>query len=239
MTHSFISIDNAVILAAGFASRMAPLSLHTPKGLLKVRGEVLIERQIRQLQEAGIREIVIVTGYKHEQFSYLANTPGVRILFNEEYTHRNNHSSIWTARNFIGNSYICSADNYFTENVFASTAEKPFYAALYAKGSTNEYCLTTDQTGRITNVTIGGSNSWYMLGHVLWDEAFSKRFLTILESEYHWSKTQGKLWETLYIDHLSELTLYLKKYPASAIQEFDTLADLCRFDDSYLSNLLP
>ena len=68
MEHKKFKIDNAVILAAGFSSRFAPLSLHTPKALLKVKGEILIERQIRQLQEAGIRDIYVVTGYLGQQF---------------------------------------------------------------------------------------------------------------------------------------------------------------------------
>ena len=65
-----MKVDNAIIMAAGTASRFAPLSFEKPKALIEVRGEVLIERQIRQLRDAGIHEIVIVTGYKAEQFEY-------------------------------------------------------------------------------------------------------------------------------------------------------------------------
>ena len=54
---------NAVILAAGFGMRMVPINTETPKGLLTVRGETLIERLIVQLQEAGIRMITIVVGF--------------------------------------------------------------------------------------------------------------------------------------------------------------------------------
>lgn len=64
-------VDNAVIMAAGLSSRFAPLSYERPKALITVKGEVLIERQIRQLREAGIREIILVAGYKKEQFYYL------------------------------------------------------------------------------------------------------------------------------------------------------------------------
>lgn len=66
-----MKVDNAIIMAAGTASRCAPLSYEHPKALIEVRGEVLIERQIRQLHEAGIKKIVVVTGYKAEQFEYL------------------------------------------------------------------------------------------------------------------------------------------------------------------------
>ena len=43
-------VENAVIMAAGLSSRFAPISYEKPKALICVRGEILIERQIRQLQ---------------------------------------------------------------------------------------------------------------------------------------------------------------------------------------------
>ena len=92
-------VDNAVIMAAGASSRFAPLSYEMPKALIPVRGEVLIERQIRQLQEAGVPEIIVVTGYKHECFDYLADKFHVKLVHNPEYHVRNNHSSIYAVRN--------------------------------------------------------------------------------------------------------------------------------------------
>lgn len=225
--------DNAVILAAGFASRFAPLSYTTPKALLTVRGEVLIERQIRQLLDAGITDVFVVTGYKKELFSYLPEKYGVRLIENPEYCTRNNHSSIYAAREVLGNTYICSADNYFTENPFERFVLRPYYAALYSDGPTEEYCISTDGSGRITDVQVGGSDSWYMLGHVYWNREFSRRFLSILEREYDLPETKGLLWERIYMKHLSELPLYIRKYPSHMIREFDTLDDLCAFDDSY------
>lgn len=73
-------VDNAVIMAAGFASRFAPLSEITPKALLKVKGEIMIERQIRQLRDAGIPDIYVVVGYKKEMFYYLEEKYDVHII---------------------------------------------------------------------------------------------------------------------------------------------------------------
>ena len=87
-------VDNAVILAAGVSSRFAPLSYEIPKALIEVRGEVLIERQIRQLKEAGIPEIYVVTGYKAEKFGYLKEEFGVKLIHNHDFLVRNNNSSI-------------------------------------------------------------------------------------------------------------------------------------------------
>jgi len=227
------TVDNAIILAAGTASRFAPLSREKPKALIEVRGEVLIERQLRQLREAGLDEIALVVGYKREQFAYLTEKFGVRLLENDDYLARNNNGSIHIARDLIRNTYICSSDNYFTQNPFRKRETEPYYAALYAEGETAEWCLTADANGDIDSVTVGGRGAWYMLGHTLWDESFSRRFLAILEREYDRPETVGKLWETIYTEHLDELKLKIRKYPADAIFEFDTLDELRSFDPSY------
>ena len=91
-------VDNAIIMAAGLSSRFAPISYERPKGVLRVRGEVLIERQIRQLQEAGISDITVVVGYKKEEFFYLEDKMGVRVVVNDEYASRNNNSTLRKVR---------------------------------------------------------------------------------------------------------------------------------------------
>ena len=111
-------VENAIIMAAGLSSRFAPISYEKPKGLLKVRGEVLIERQIEQLLEAGITDITVVVGYKKEYFFYLRQKYGVAIVNNDEYASRNNNGSLYRVREKLGNTYVCSSDDYFTENPF-------------------------------------------------------------------------------------------------------------------------
>lgn len=118
---------NAVIMAAGTSTRFAPLSYEKPKGLLEVKGEILIERQIRQLQEAGIKDIIVVTGYKSSQFEYLAEKFGVRTIFNEDYNIYNNTSSIMRVIDLLEDTYICSSDNYFPANVFLEKPSGSYY----------------------------------------------------------------------------------------------------------------
>ena len=93
-------MESAIILAAGAGTRFAPLSFERPKALFEVRGEVLIERTIRQLREAGVERIAVVTGYMKESLFYLEDKLGVSILINPEYSTRNNDSSVWHAREF-------------------------------------------------------------------------------------------------------------------------------------------
>ena len=87
-------VDNAIIMAAGTSSRFAPLSYERHKAMTVVKGEVLIERQIKQLRAAGIPEIYIITGYKAEQFDYLVPKYKVKLIHNSDYLTRNNNASI-------------------------------------------------------------------------------------------------------------------------------------------------
>jgi CTP:phosphocholine cytidylyltransferase-like protein len=229
-------VKNAIIMAAGYSSRFVPLSYEKPKSLLNIKGEILIERQIRQLKEAGIEEIIIVVGYLKEQFYYLKEKYQVVIVENLEYTYRNNNSSIHAVKEYLDNSYICSSDNYFTENVFESHVFRAYYSTKFSTDGTGEYCITTDEQEKIIEVTIGGTNTWYMLGHVFFSRDFSKSFIQYLEQEYSFPETADMFWEDIYIRHIDSLELFARKYKDDIILEFDSLEDLRKFDSRYLQS---
>lgn len=135
-------VDNAIIMAAGFGLRSLPLSRIVPKGLYVVKGEALIERQIRQLMEAGIKEIIVVVGYLKEQFQYLKEKYGVIIVENDDYYRYNNISSIYAAKDYLKNSFICCSDNYFNINVFEEYVYDSYYSCKYTEEYAEEYCVT-------------------------------------------------------------------------------------------------
>ncbi|WP_139653399.1 NTP transferase domain-containing protein [Raoultibacter phocaeensis] len=230
-------VDNAVIMAAGFSSRFAPISYDRPKGMLKVRGEALIERQIRQLQEAGIEDITVVVGYMKEAFFHLEDKFGVRIVVNEEYVTRNNNSTLMLVRERLGNTYVCSSDDYFTENVFSAYEYQAFYAARYFPGKTDEYCITVGAGNRIVKVSYGGADAYGMLGHVYFDRTFSEGFVKILEEEYDKPETAPKLWEDIYVDHIRELEMVMQPFDEGVVYEFDSLDDLREFDHDFIDNV--
>lgn len=229
-------VDNAVIMAAGVSSRFAPLSYEKPKALTEVCGEILIERQISQLHEAGIFDIYVVIGYMAEQFQYLSEKFGVHLIENPEYLTRNNHSSIYAAKDIIRNTYICSADNYFTKNPFESEVSESYYAAVYAQGNTREWCMETDDRGYIRHVEVGGRDAWYMLGHAFWSEEFSKSLLQLLDASYNDLGISNLFWEDIFIRHLDTLKMQMRKYPDGFIFEFDSIDELRQFDKSYISD---
>lgn len=225
--------ENAVIMAAGFSSRFAPLSYEVPKALIKVKGEVLIERQIHQLNDAGINDITIVVGYKAEMFNYLKAKYQVEIIVNDEYRVKNNISTLYKVRDQLKNTLICSADNYFSKNPFVETSSSAYYSAIYVSGETDEWCLSTDEEGFITGITVGGKDSWIMIGHAYFSEEFSKTFVDIMEREYTKGDTDKRLWEDLYKRHQEDLPMKMRKYEDHVIEEFDSLEELREFDPTY------
>lgn len=229
-------VDNAIIMAAGLSSRFAPLSHEKPKALLTVKGEVLIERQIKQLQDAGIKDITIVVGYKSELFYYLEEKFRVTVTKNIDYDKRNNSSSLYAVRDKLKNTYICSADNYFTENVFETSVNQSYYSSVFEKGETDEWCIKTDENGLILAADIGGFDCWVMLGHVFFSNEFSKTFVKILEEIYKEPETYSMLWEDIYLKYIDKLDMYIKKYDRHIIFEFDTLDELREFDKSYVKD---
>lgn len=109
---------NAVILAAGFGMRMVPINMETPKGLLEVNGEPIIERMIKQLHEVGIQQIYVVVGFMKEKFEYLIDKYHVELVVNEEYVSKNNLHSLKLVLNELGNTYIVPCDIWCDRNPF-------------------------------------------------------------------------------------------------------------------------
>lgn len=224
-------------MAAGTASRFVPLSAERPKGLLEVKGEILIERQIWQLHEAGIVDITVVVGYMAEMFEYLREKMDVSLVVNEDYARYNNTSSLIRVVDRLGDTFVCSSDNYFPENVFMQKSKQSYYSALYAEGETGEYCLTMDADDNIARVDVGGKDSWYMVGHVFFSKKFSEQFGKLLKTEYEKDETRHGYWEDLYIRHLNELPpMRINRYKAHEIEEFDSIDELRRFDESYVAD---
>ena len=198
-------VDGALFIAAGFGSRFVPLTFETPKGLLEVQGERMIERQIKQLLEVGITDITIVVGYLKEKFEYLIDQYGVKLLYNPEYSGKNTLATIYHARKVLEgkNMYVLSSDNWMRRNMYHTYECGAWYSSVKMEGPTSEWCLSYNKKGLITNVSVGGENSWVMYGPVFFSREFSEVFLPVLEAYYHLPGTEEFYWEQVYLDMLN------------------------------------
>lgn len=256
-------VDGAVIIAAGFGSRFVPLTFETPKGLLEVFGERMIERQIRQLHEAGIRDITIVVGYLKEKFDYLIDKYQVNLLYNHEYSVKNTLATLYHARRlFLGrNMYLLSSDNWMRENMYHTYECGSWYSSVFQKGNTSEWCLSFNKKGKILGVTVGGRDSWVMYGPVFLRKEWSEWFFPVLEAYYSLPGTEQLYWEHVYLDlmdgtaqkrlldnkiatlcntpvkqfgpDMKQLDLYINRQDEHQVYEFENLEELRRFDPKY------
>ena len=232
---------NAIILAAGKSSRFAPFTYEKPKGLFRVKGEILIERQIEQLKEAGVDRIVVVVGYMKEKFFYLEQkySPCVELVVNNEFGKKGNLYSIYMAREFLANTFICCADHYFTSNLFtySNLENRSWRACKYETGKFREFAVTVSDAGVITETSIGGSDSLAQVGCAYVNESFSTRFRTFMEDEINDFGVASMFWEEFYKRHIRDLTFYCRMFSDDEIFEFDNIDDLRAFDSEFLLNV--
>ena len=231
---------NAIILAAGKSNRFAPFTYEKPKGLFCVKGEILIERQIEQLISAGVDEIIIVIGYMKEKFFYLEQKyKEVKLIVNNTFASKGNIYSMYVAREYLKNTYICCADHYFIENPFVdnNSYNKSYRATTYYSKKFREFSIEYSDENVITGFYVGGSNKMAMVGHAYFNEEFSNRFKYYLESEINDFGVSNMFWEEFYAKHQKELTLYAKEYPNNKILEFENIEDLRQFDSEFLLNV--
>lgn len=156
---------NAIIIAAGMGTRLNPLTLSTPKPLIKIFGKPMIEKNIEYLLQEGIEEIVIVTGYMKDKFEYLRDKyKEVKLIYNPKYKEYNNIYSFYLARDFLKDSYILDGDIYLTRNIFKKEIDESKYFSKKINMFNNEWQLLLNNDGKIRKVEIGGSENYIMSG---------------------------------------------------------------------------
>lgn len=230
---------NAIILAAGKSNRFAPFTYEKPKGLFRVKGEVLIERQIEQLHTAGINEIYVVVGYMKEKFFYLETKYGVHLIVNNEFGKKGNLYSLYVAREHLSNTYICCADHYFVNNPFLydNPDNHSYRACAMQEGKFREFAVECSDADVITGMSVGGRNSLAMVGHAFMNEKFSNIFRRLMEAEINDFGVASMFWEEFYARHSRQLTFYMRELKPEEVMEFDSIEDLRAFDSEFLINV--
>lgn len=133
------SPKSAIILAAGSGMRMVPINVETSKGILRVKGEVLIERLIKQLHEAGISDIFVIVGFMKEKYEYLIDKFHVELIVNSKYSEKNNLYSVRLAEKKLANCYIIPCDLYFQKNPFSKIEFSSWYMVSDCKTDESSY----------------------------------------------------------------------------------------------------
>ena len=227
-------VKRAIIIAAGFGSRMAPVTLDTPKPLVKIHDVRIIDTLLDALIAKGITDIVLVRGYKKNQFDVLKEKyPSLVFLDNAEFNVTNNISSLMRAIGYIDSCYICEADLYLSN---PDLIRKYEYTSNYLGAKVNEtddWCFF--KKGRyIKKYQMGGEDCYQAYGISFWSEEDSQKLQYYLPKVYHSRAGKENFWEaTVFRAYKKKFKIEIRNCHKSDIVEIDNFSELVALDDSY------
>lgn len=229
-------VKRAVILAAGQGERMRPLTLETPKPLVRVNGARMIDTVIQSLRRNGIEEIWVVVGYKKEQFAALeAEYPGLRLIGNPYFRECNNISSLYVAREHIEDAMILDGDQIvYSDDILSPVFERSGYNAVWTDGPTKEWLLTVEDGVVKSCSRTGGSSGWQLYSISRWTAEDGRRLRRHLELEFEEKRNRQIYWDDVALFcHPEEYSLGIRPMAAADVREIDDLDELIAVDPGY------
>ena len=227
-------------MAAGLGNRMRPVTLTTPKPLVKVNGVRMIDTVIHGLHENGITEIYVVVGYLKEQFAALEREyPGVKLIENPWYNTCNNISSLYVARDYIENAIILDGDQIIhNPSILRREFERSGYNCVWTDGHTNEWLLTIED-GIVTHCSrTGGETGWQLFSVSRWTAEDGQKLKKHLETEFEIKQNRQIYWDDVAIFcYPHEYELGIMDMRKDDIVEIDDIQELIQFDNSYAAAL--
>ena len=218
---------NAVILAAGFGMRMVPINTQTPKGLIEIHGEPLIERLINQLREVGVENISIVVGFLKESYEYLIDKYGVKLIVNVQYAEKNNLHSLNLARDMLEDCYIVPCDIWCKENPFKKAEFYSWYM-VNDKPDANSPARVTKKKELAFDADGKGNTMVGIAYFTAKDAKFLKETLSRLATT---PAFDHEFWEAaLY--HNPKFTVAARLTDAESTVEINTYEQLREFDEN-------
>jgi CTP:phosphocholine cytidylyltransferase-like protein len=227
-------VKRAVFLAAGFGSRLVPITLNTPKPLVRVRGVRIIDTLLDAVVAAGIEEIIIVRGYLGEQFDQLLyKYPGIKFLENPFFNESNNISSAMCVRYQLKNAYVLESDLYLSK---AALIAKYQYTSNYLgvpTDLTDDWCFET-RNGYISKLKVGGKNCHHMFGISYWDEKDGAKMSEHIKAVYEMPGGKERYWDQVALEYfIKEYNIEVRECSFDDIIEIDTFTDLKKLDHTY------
>lgn len=229
-------VKSAIFLAAGFGNRMRPVTLTTPKPMVKVNGVRIIDTLIDACLAADIKEIYIVRGYLAESFDELLQKyPMIRLVDNLDFDKANNISSAYLARKYMQNAYVLEADLYLSNPKLIRKYNYESSVLGIWKEHSDDWSLTPDSEGYVAEETTTGDKAYQMVGIYYWSEADGKKLAGHLEEVYlHARGGTNRYWETIpNWDFKGQYKIKIVPCKQSDIVEIDTYDELKAIDPSY------
>lgn len=227
-------VKRAVLLAAGFGERLVPVTLNTPKSLVRVHGVRMIDTLLDALLEAGIEDITIVRGYLSEQFDQLLyKYPTIRFIENPVYNESKNISSAMCARFLLAGAYVMEADLVLYNKKLITKYQ---YATNYLgvpTDKTDDWCFDV-KNHVITGIKIGGTDCFHTFGISYWSEADGARLAEHIKTVYERPGGRERYWDQVALEYFAkDYRVEVRECTFDDIVEIDSYSDLKRIDETY------
>lgn len=226
----------AVFIAAGFGTRLVPITFNTPKPLVRVHGVRIIDRLIDACLEAGINEIIIVRGYLGELFDQLLyKYPMIKFLENPVYNEANNISSSLVARYMLSNAYVFEADLLISNPKIIKKYHYTSDFLAIKKERSDDWCFKV-KDGIIVEEKVGGEGDdiWQMVGISYWNDADGHKLSQDIQDVYNSPGGKERYWEQVPLVYKKEhYQVEVRECHDSDIVEIDTFKELKAIDKTY------
>ena len=225
-------------MAAGLGNRMKPLTLKTPKPLIKVNGKRMIDSVVDALEANGIREIYVVVGHLKEQFyTWAKERDGIQIIENPYYNTCNNIASLYVAREHLEDCIILDGDQIiFNPRILDPHFTLSGYNAVWCEGNTNEWLMKVENGVVQSCSRTGGTGGWQLYSVSRWNAEDGRKLRKHLEFEFERGNRDIYWDDVAMFCHFDEYTLGIKEMQYDDIIEIDDFDELVAIDKSYASS---
>ena len=229
-------VRRAVVLAAGFGSRMVPVTYEIPKPLVRVNGRRIIDTVLDALIDANVGEIYVVRGYKAEQFDeLLVDYPSIKFIENPRYSEANNISSIAAAAGHLGNAYVCEADLVLREPRLISPYQYRSNYLGVPVAHTDDWCFATDANLKITDLLVGSDDCHHMYGISYWTDREGARLGEDAAALMEQPDGEQRYWDEVPLRVFKDgYDVYVRECALDDVAEIDTFEELQQVDSSYI-----
>ncbi len=227
-------VKRAIFIAAGFGSRMVPITLNTPKPLVRVNGRRIIDTLLDAVVAAGIEEIYIVRGYLKENFDQLLyKYPNIKFIDNNMFNEANNISSALLAKDLLCNAYLFEADLLLSNPALIKKyCYRSNFLAIPMERS-DDWCFEV-KNGIITELKVGGMNCWQEVGISYWDEEAGKMLAEHIPAAFEVPGGKELYWEQVpLVKFKGEYKVEVRECTLEDIVEIDSFKELKAIDKAY------